>query len=97
MRSFHTMGDEKPSPGVGVFQRTLVLLLQCVGSPVDVETPVPSEPRKRGQLSSDGATPTSTVASRTAAGTVAMRMVRYASLCAGIPTPPRSQVSASAR
>ena len=51
IRSPHTMGDDQPSPGIGVFQATPWVAFHSSGRPDSVEMPCPVGPRKQGQFS----------------------------------------------
>jgi hypothetical protein len=48
IRSPSTIGDDQPLPWIGVFQRTFSASLHFSGSPVAVDTPLPSGPRNWG-------------------------------------------------
>src|SRR5438105_2463241 len=55
MRSFQTIGDEWPLPGMGVFQVMLSVLVQCRGRAGEGERPSLWGPRHMGQLVDSGA------------------------------------------
>lgn len=50
-RSPQTIGDDVPSPGSCVFQRTFFSALHTAGNPCSRETALPPGPRQRGQSS----------------------------------------------
>src|SRR6266542_5205172 len=49
-----TMGLELPTPGNATFQTTFLLASKVIGMFLSSAVPVPSAPRKRGQLSAAG-------------------------------------------
>jgi hypothetical protein len=49
MRSPHTMGDELPLPGTGVFHRMFWVADQVSGYSLPFASPCPDGPRHRGQ------------------------------------------------
>src|SRR6266478_3997606 len=49
MRFPHTIGEEWPSPGIGVFQRMFFVGLHSSGRFFSVEMPLPEGPRHCGQ------------------------------------------------
>ena len=48
------IGDDQPSPGIGVFHAMFSVALQRIGMPVSDEMPWPVGPRKRVRCSADG-------------------------------------------
>jgi hypothetical protein len=50
-RSSHTIGDDHPCPGIGVFHATFFSGDHSAGTFASDETPCPVGPRKRGQFS----------------------------------------------
>src|SRR6185295_7974827 len=49
-----TIGDEWPSPSIGVFHLTFFVSLHSSGSPFSADTPWPSGPRHCGQFVDPG-------------------------------------------
>src|SRR4030095_15846891 len=61
-RSFQMIGDDQPSPGIGVFHFTFDRAVHSTGTFFSAEIPWPVGPRKPGQFSAG--TPTAAVARR---------------------------------